>query len=260
MAARNSILSLIPGLAFIAAILGLLEYATRAGYVRRTFLPPPSDIWWTLWDVLRAGDVLGPLTTTLALFAAGYVLSALLGVVLGLLMGTSQFWSNLLEPLVEGVRPVPKAAVIPALMLFLGIGIEMKLAAIVLASFFPVLINTIQGARGVDPVLIGTGRTFGYGRAAIVLKIVLPAAIPYIVAGVRVSLALALLTTILAEMLAGTGGLGSLILDHQRSFRVRQMYSWLVILALLGLALNLAMTYAERQFVPWLEKNRPSEV
>ena len=108
-----------------------------------------------------------------------------------------------------------------------------------------------------DPVLVSTGRTFGYGRLAIILKIILPASIPYILAGMRVALALALLTTILAEMLAGTGGLGSIILDHQRSFRVRQMYSWLVILAVLGFVLNLSMTFAERQLVPWLEKYQP---
>jgi ABC-type nitrate/sulfonate/bicarbonate transport system permease component len=256
MMPRDRIMNLLPGLAFIVVLLLLLEYVTQAGYVRRTFLPPPSEVWWTLWAMLKGGEMLAPLGSTLTLFAVGFVLSTLLGIVLGLLMGTSQFCLDLLEPLVEGIRPIPKAALIPALMLFLGLGVEMKIVSIVLASFFPVLINTIQGVRGVDPVLTSTGRTFGYGRTAIILKIILPAAIPYIIAGVRVALALALLTTILAEMLAGTGGLGSLILDHQRSFRVRQMYAWLVVLALLGLALNLLMSGAERKFVPWLEKYR----
>jgi ABC-type nitrate/sulfonate/bicarbonate transport system permease component len=258
MPARRAILDLLPGLAFIAALLGAIQYLTQNGYVRRTFLPPPTDVWWTLWDIIRHGEFLAPLGSTLLLFGVGYVLAMVLGIGLGLVMGTSKVCSDLFEPLVEGVRPIPKAALIPALMLFLGIDSEMKIASIILASFFPVLINTVQGVRGVDPVLVGTGRTFGTGRTAIVLKIILPSAIPYIVAGMRVSLALALLTTILAEMLAGTGGLGALILDHQRSFRVRQMYSWLVILALLGLFLNVAMTYAERRLVPWMEKFRPN--
>jgi NitT/TauT family transport system permease protein len=144
------------------------------------------------------------------------------------------------------------------LILFFGIGAEMKIAAAVLASFFPVLINTIQGVRGVDPVLINTGRTFGYSRAQILFKIQLPAAIPYITAGMRVGLGIALLATVVAEMLAGTGGLGSTILDHQRAFRIRDMYGWVVVLAVVGLALNTLMTVVERRLVPWLEKYRPN--
>jgi ABC-type nitrate/sulfonate/bicarbonate transport system permease component len=252
--AIRKLLNLLPGLLFLAAILILLQYLTTAGYVRRAFVPSPSDVGWTLWGILRDGEFVAPLASTLLLFAVGYILAIVLGVTLGLFMGTSKICADLFEPLVEGIRPIPKAALIPALMLFLGIGAEMKVTAIVLASFFPVLINTIQGAHGVDPVLVSTGRTFGYGQLAIILKIILPASTPYILAGMRVALALALLTTILAEMLAGTGGLGSIILDHQRSFRVRQMYSWLVILAVLGFVLNLSMTFAERRLVPWLEK------
>ena len=105
-------------------------------------------------------------------------------------------------------------------------------------------------------MLISTGRTFGRSRRAIILDIVLPAAIPYIVVGMRVGLGLALLMTVLSEMLAGTGGLGALILENQRAFRIRQMYAWLVILAAFGFAINLAMTWAERRLVPWLEKHR----
>jgi ABC-type nitrate/sulfonate/bicarbonate transport system permease component len=156
----------------------------------------------------------------------------------------------------ESLRPMPKAALLPVLMLFLGIDTTMKVTAIVLSTFFPVLINTMQGVRGVDPVLIATGRTFGLSRFAITRKIVLPAAFPYILAGMRIGVALALLVTILAEMLAGTGGLGFIIIDNQRSFLIRQMYSWLVILALLGLCLNAAMNFAERRLAPWLEKHR----
>jgi ABC-type nitrate/sulfonate/bicarbonate transport system permease component len=169
-------------------------------------------------------------------------------------MGTSKTIAYLLDPLIESIRPMPKAALLPVLMLFLGLGSTMKVTAVVLASFFPILINTIQGVRGTDPILIATGRTFGLGSTAITLKIILPSAIPYIFAGMRVAIGLALLMTILTEMLAG-GGLGYLVLENQRSFRIREMYAWLVILAIVGLLINIAMTRAERRFVPWLNKN-----
>ena len=139
----------------------------------------------------------------------------------------------------------------PPLILFLGIGNEMKLVIVGLAVFFPVLINTIQGVRGVDPVLVDMARTFGYGPGRIATRIVLPAALPFIFTGLRISLGLGLILVVVAEMLAGTGGIGYLIVDMQRSFRVTSMYAWLFILAALGFALNFAFEWLERRLLFW---------
>jgi ABC-type nitrate/sulfonate/bicarbonate transport system permease component len=248
--------SLLPGCIFIALVLATLEYLTRSGVINRALFPPPSVVATTFSDLLTQGTVVKPLGATLALFAAGYVLAVIAGVLLGLAMGTSPIINHLLDPLIESIRPMPKAALLPVLMLLLGFGAPMQITAVMLASFFPVLINTIQGVRGTDPVLTATGRTFGLGRAAITFKIILPAATPYIFAGMRVAVGLALLMTILTEMLAGNSGLGYLVLENQRSFRIRDMYAWLVILAAVGLVINIAMASAERRFVPWLDKDR----
>jgi ABC-type nitrate/sulfonate/bicarbonate transport system permease component len=258
MWALRKTVDLLPGLAFMAAVILALQKLVEAGIINRALFPPPSVIAATVWDLLANGEVAGALGATLSLFATGYVLAAIIGIALGLVMGTSQTVTYLLDPLFESIRPLPKAALVPVLMLFLGLGTTMKVTSIVLASVFPILINTIQGVRGVDPVLVATGRTFGLSRLAITLKIVLPASIPYILAGMRVALGLALLMTILSEMLAGTGGLGYLVLENQRAFRIRQMYAWLVILAIVGLAINAAMAVAERRLVPWLDKYRVS--
>jgi ABC-type nitrate/sulfonate/bicarbonate transport system permease component len=247
--------SLLPGLVFLALVLAALEYLTRTGVINRALFPPPSIVAGTFSDLLTQGTVLKPLGLTLALFAAGYLVAVIGGVLLGLAMGSSQTINSLLDPLIESIRPMPKAALVPVLMLFLGFGPPMQITAVALASFFPVLINTIQGVRGTDPVLIATGRTFGLSGLAITFKIVLPAAMPYIFTGMRVAVGLALLMTILTEMLAGGGGLGYLVLENQRSFRIRDMYAWLVILAAIGLFINIGMARAERRFVPWLDKN-----
>jgi ABC-type nitrate/sulfonate/bicarbonate transport system permease component len=127
----------------------------------------------------------------------------------------------------------------------------MKLTVIGLGVFFPVLINTVQGVRGVDPVLVDTGRTFRCGRAALLFRIVLPAALPLILAGMRVALGLGLILVVIAEMLAGTGGLGYLIIDMQRSFRVKDMYAWIVILAILGYGLNAVFLAIEQRVIHW---------
>lgn len=254
--AIRKFVDVLPGLVFIAAVVFLLQRLVEAGAINRALFPPPSVIGATVLDLLRQGEVAGPLGATVALFLMGFLIASAAGVALGIAMGSSRAVEDLLSPLVEVIRPLPKVALLPVLILFLGLGDGMKITAVALASVFPVLINTIQGVRGVDPILVSTGRTFGLSRLAITRQIVLPASVPYIVAGMRVALALALLMTILAEMLAGTGGLGSLVLENQRAFRIRQMYAWLVILAVLGLVINAAMLIGERRLAPWLEKFR----
>lgn len=252
----DRLLRLLPGIAFIAALLIGIEILVDDGLINRVLFPPPSVVARTLYDLVVSGDVQGPLLATLGLFIIGFGIAAVVGIALGLLMGTIPQIDDLLDPLIEFVRPMPKAALVPVLILFLGLGAPMKITSIALASVFPILINTVQGVRSADPVLIATGRTFGWSRARITLRIVLPAALPFITAGLRVSVALALLMTVLSEMLAGTGGLGAVILENQRAFRIRQMYAWLVVLAVIGLIISWGMTTAERTLAPWLEKHR----
>jgi ABC-type nitrate/sulfonate/bicarbonate transport system permease component len=166
-------------------------------------------------------------------------------------MGRLKPVHDLLEPLLEMLRPLPKVALLPPLMLLLGLGIGFKVTIVALGVFFPVVVNTIQGARGVDRTLVDCARTFGRGSGALLWRVILPAAAPMILAGMRVGLGLALILVVLAEMLAGTGGLGYLIVDMQRSFRIVDMYAWLVLLALLGYALNAVFVALERRFVVW---------
>lgn len=248
---------LLPGLVLIAAVLICVEQLVNMGVIKRVLVPPPTVVGRTLFDLVAAGEFFAPLASTLLLFGAGLIIAALLGIALGMLMGTSRLFNDLLDPLIELIRPMPKAALVPVLILFLGLGATMKVTSVALASFFPILINTIQGVRGVDPVLLATGRTFGRTRLQIAFEIVLPAAVPYIAAGLRVAVGLALLMTVLSEMLAGTGGLGAIILENQRAFRIRQMYAWLVVLAVIGLVINAIMEWTERRMIPWVEQSRP---
>lgn len=243
--------SIIVGTLSVASFLMIWEGASRAGWLNPVLVPRPSLIFDTLAEIIQSGAILGPLAHTLALFAAGYSLAALIGIVLGLAMGTSQTLYGAIEPLVELVRPIPKPALVPALFLFLGFGATTMVTIVVLAAVFPILINTLAGVRGIDPVLIDTARTFRLSRLKTVASVILPAALPMILAGMRVALGLALVLTILAEMLAGESGLGFLILDLQRSFQIRDMYAWIVVLALLGGGLTVAFDATDRFVVPW---------
>ena len=242
------------GLLSILGAMLLWELICRAGLVNLSLLPPPSQIAPALWKILASGSFLTPLGQTLGMLLIGYTIACMAGVALGLLMGCSDYLYGLLEPLVEVIRPIPKPALIPAMVVFLGIGAGMKITMVALAALFPVLINTLQGVRGVDPVLLATARTLGCSRLATIRKIILPASLPMILTGMRVSLSMGLVLVILAEMLAAESGIGFLILDLQRSFQVRPMYAWIVILAAVGLTLNMLFELVEDRAVPWRAK------
>jgi ABC-type nitrate/sulfonate/bicarbonate transport system permease component len=243
--------SRILGASSIAGILVIWEISGRTGVLDPVLLPRPSLILSTLLDIVLSGRFAVPLAHTLALFAVGYGLACVIGISLGIAMGTSPVLYGIFEPLVEILRPIPKPALVPALFLFLGIGNLTMVTIVVLAVVFPVIINTLQGVRSLDPVLLDTARTFQLSRLRTIRVVVLPAAAPSIFAGMRVGLGLGLVLVVLAEMLAGETGVGFLILDLQRSFHIKEMFAWLFILVLLGGGLTLLFDSIETYLLPW---------
>lgn len=244
----------VPGMAFIVFWVAALEVGASAGWINRVFSPVPSDVARNLWAIGADGRFLGPLASTVGLLAGGFAMACAAGVALGLLMGCSRRANALLEPLLEMLRPIPKPALLPPLIILFGLGAPMKIVIVFLGAVFPVLINTIQGVRSVDPVLVDVARTYRCGVLRTVVRVILPASLPMILAGMRVSLGLGLVLVVLAEMLTGEHGLGAQLVDAQRAFRVHEMYAWTTILALLGLALALAFEWTERRLIFWSSK------
>ena len=242
----------VPAVAFIAALLLVLEALARFGLVNTLFMPTPSAVLMRTFEIIATGSVIKPVMSTTTLLFAGYTIGCLAAIVLGVLMGSYRRLYNLFEPLTELLRPIPKAALLPALILFLGVGSAMKVTIVALAAFFPVLINTVQGVRAVDPVLTDMARTYGHSDTAILWRIQLPASAPYILGGMRISLGIGLIVVIIAEMISATGGLGDVIVHGQRMFLVGDSYAWLVIVAALGFALNTLFRWAEQQTTFWV--------
>jgi ABC-type nitrate/sulfonate/bicarbonate transport system permease component len=238
-----------PGVLLVLVL--LLELVTRAGGINPVLVPPPTAVAQRLFEVVTAGSIFEPLGRTLYLLAVAYTIGCVLAIGLGVLMGRFRPVHGLLEPLIEVLRPLPKPALLPPLILFLGLGDTMKITAVALGVFFPVLINTIQGVRGVDPVMVDMARTFQHSRAALLWKVVLPSAMPLVLSGMRIALGIALVLVVVAEMMAGTGGVGYLVIDLQRSFRIVDMYAWVVILAVLGYTLNEIFVRVERRALHW---------
>ena len=246
------------GIGMLVVLLLAMELAARTGIVNPVLIPPPLVVARHVLNILAGGSFAAPLGHTLYLLALAYAVGCVLAIGLGLAMGRNAFVDGLFEPLVEVLRPLPKPALLPPLMLFLGLGDAMKLAVIGLGVFFPVLINTVQGVRGTDPVMLDTARTFQHSRPALLWKVVLPSAMPLILSGMRVALGIGLVLVVVAEMMAGTGGIGFLIVDMQRSFRIPDMYAWSAILAVLGFGLNEVFELIERRLLHWSGSRDPS--
>jgi ABC-type nitrate/sulfonate/bicarbonate transport system permease component len=237
------------GVLFIILLLALWEIATDTRLIHSPSLPPVSAILVDWWKLLLNGTLFAQLGPSIERIAFGYVAAVIVGVALGLAMGYYRVAYNLLEPITELLRPIPSPAYIPLAIIFLGLGDEMKIFVVFFACIFPVLLNTYAGVSAIDPVRLNTGRTFRLSRAQIVRKIVLPAALPSILTGMRISIGLALIVVVIAEMVASNTGIGAFILNAQRFFNVTDMYAGIFTLALLGYALNTLFLLTEARLL-----------
>ncbi|BCJ46239.1 nitrate ABC transporter permease [Actinoplanes ianthinogenes] len=218
----------------------------------RTILTAFTDTWQP--DRLRA-DVAPSL---LRLFA-GYLLAALIGIGLGVAIGLNRRLRAVLEPVLEFFRAIPPPVLVPVIMLFAGIGDGMKVIVIVFGCVWPILLNTVEGVRAVDGVVLDTARAYGVTGPARLTLVILPSASPQIAAGLRQALSIAIILMVISEMFAASNGLGFTIVQFQRSFAIPEMWSGIILLGLLGFALSLLFRLAERRALRWYEGLRAAQ-
>jgi ABC-type nitrate/sulfonate/bicarbonate transport system permease component len=239
------------GFLLILVLLAAWEGSALLELVSPFYLPAPHRVARSLVSVAFDGRLLPATVASLARGLAGYATAIVLGVTIGLLAGHHPRVRDLIDPLVELLRPLPSPAIIPPAILFLGIGASMKVFIIAWACFFPILVNTIDGVRSVPPALVETGRNLGLGYLSTLLSVVLPAASPAIFTGLRIALAIMLILTVISEMVAGNSGLGFLLLEAERTFRVADMYALIVVLAVIGYGLNWLFVGLDRRVLAW---------
>lgn len=182
---------------------------------------------------------------------AGFGLSVLIGVGAGVALGRSRRLRTAMAPLLEFLRNIPPPALVPFALLVFGIGESEKVFLIVLGCVWPILLATIDGVAEIDPVTRDTARAYGVGGARGLCYVVLPAAAPRIAAGMRTSLSLAVILMVVSEMVGSTDGIGYFIVEAQRSFAIADMWSGILVLALLGYALNAGFSLVERRALRW---------
>jgi len=238
-------------MASVAALVVLWELLTRTGWIPPLFLPSPLGVLESGLDMLRSGELVGHVATSLRRIVLGFGLGALLGVGVGLAVG---FWSlaeAIGNPLIAATFPIPKIALLPLLILWLGIGEASKVAVITLGVFFPMAINTYTGVRTADPLLIRAAVSFGAGRWSLIRKVLLPSALPMIFAGLRLGAGTALLLLVAAEMIAANSGIGFLVLNAQNLMETTKLMVGIVLLSVLGVCSHWLLARLERLALPW---------
>ncbi len=239
------------GVLLVVALLAAWEGSARFGIVNSSNWPPFSAVLAAAARGLASGELVAVIGSSLLRMACGYAIGCALGIVAGLGIALSRALRLTLEPAIELVRPVPITAIIPALIFIFGLDDPLKIVCVAVAAFFPVVINTIAGASSVEPVYLDVCRTFGISRATMIGRVIVPAALPFILAGMRTSLAVALVVTVIAEMLAGQQGVGYYLISMEYALRAPDMYGSIVVLTLAAYALNRLFLWWESRVIGW---------
>ncbi|UGT61609.1 ABC transporter permease [Nocardia asteroides] len=239
----------------IVAFLALWEVAPRTGLVDEVFLPPFSTVARAFAELLTSGELWIHVEASLGRSLSGFALALAIAVPLGIAIAWYKPVAELLSPILELFRNTAALALLPVFVLILGIGETSKVALVVYASVFPILLNTITGVRTVDPLLIKSAASLGLSPLRLFQKVILPAAIPSIFTGLRMAAAGSILVLLAAEMVGARAGLGYLITAAQQNFQIPNMYAGILAISLLGLSFNGLLVTLERRFSRWRVQN-----
>jgi NitT/TauT family transport system permease protein len=231
--------------------LALWEFSARFLVGSKLFLAAPTQVVWALGPLWNSGELQIHIYTSSLEFALGYFSACVIGVFFGLLMASSPACKQAMQPWVSGLYATPTVALAPLFILWFGVGIFSKVVVVALLVVFPVIINTETGLRQTPLQLVETVRSFGATRTQIFFKVSLPAALPFIFAGLRLGIGRGLIGVVVAELFGARSGLGQLIQQSAETFNMPALFAGVTILAVAGIALTSAFVWLEKRLIPW---------
>jgi taurine transport system permease protein len=247
------------GAASILIVLLLWELAGQRNWIDPLMLPPPSDIWWTAWDMVQHGYRQTPLwehvLISLARALSAFVLASVLGVLLGIAMGMKPILHAILNPFIQFLRPLPKLALIPLVVLWFGIGEVSKLFLIFIAVFLTVVVGAVSAVESVKQGRIRAAQTLGVTRFQLFRYVILPHALPELLISIRLALGIGWITLIAAEMIAAEAGLGWMVVNAGAFLRTDVVMVGIFLLGITGYLLDLLILHLQRVFVPWMGRD-----
>jgi ABC-type nitrate/sulfonate/bicarbonate transport system permease component len=239
----------VPYLLALLAIGTVWQIAVWVSQANVTILPPPQLTLATLWDLILSGELARHTLASLSRVVSAWGISTLVAVPLGLAMARSRTFERLLDPVIELFRPISPLAWIPLAILWFGIGETGKVFIIFVATFFPILLNTVSGVKGVDPVLIRAGRVLGCNNEATLFwRVILPAAMPTIIVGLRIAFGTGWAAIIAAELVAAQSGLGYLIADGMEILRSDLVLAGMIAIGVLGVLIDSVFRFIGKQY------------
>jgi ABC-type nitrate/sulfonate/bicarbonate transport system permease component len=216
-----------------------------------TLIPPLTQIGDAWWKLLSSGKLLANLGMSLTTLAIGFCLAAFIGVVLGVLMGRFRAIEHFFDIYVNALMSAPTTAFVPVLILWFGLGMESRIAVVFLFAIFVIIINTMTGVKQVDTVLVEMARSFGARERELFFKIVLPAALPAIMAGLRLGMGRAVKGMVTAEMLLTLTGIGAMIMQYGSSFATDSLFAVILTILLVALLAMKAVHWIDRRLTGW---------
>lgn len=234
-----------------AGFVVLWQMIADAKLVSPVFLPGPDRAWASLVRGFTDGDLMAKVAGTLQHMLVGWLVASLVGIALGALIGSSPRVRAYITPTLEFLRPLPVSAIIPVAIAFFGLSQTMTLFVIAFGAVWPMLLSTVHGFAAVEPRLYEVARSLHLSRMAVIFKIGLPSASPDILAGMRISVTVALILSVVCEMLAGLDGLGHWILLSARAFRSADLFAGVILLGVIGYVTALAVAQVERRLLVW---------
>jgi ABC-type nitrate/sulfonate/bicarbonate transport system permease component len=214
-------------------------------------MPSPLDVLRTGIELVRSGELQNDIVASLSRVLQGFAIAAFAGVALGMAVGRSRLLENLVDPMLELLRPIPPLAFLPMMVLWFGIGEASKIAFIAYAAFFPIFTTTLEGIKYVDPLLLRAASSLGASQRDLFRYVVLPAALPAIITGLRLGFGLAFFVIVAAEFIAADSGLGYLINDARTFFLVSQMLLGAAVIGLIGFTFNRLLRLLEARLLRW---------
>jgi sulfonate transport system permease protein len=234
-----------------AGFVSIWQIVANLRLVSPVFLPGPDRAWAALVHGFASGDLWDKMLGTLGHMAGGWFVASIAGIALGAMIGSSRTMRSYVAPSLELLRPLPVSAVIPVAIATLGLTQSMALSVIAFGAIWPMLLATIHGFAAVEPRLYEVARSLHLSRRAVIFKIALPSASPDILSGMRLSLTVALILSVVCEILAGLDGLGHWVLLSARSFRSADLFAGVILLGAIGYVTALAMSIVEQRLLKW---------
>lgn len=233
------------------ALLLLWQYFSASGRLPPGILPAPSAVLRAAWQLAERGELQHDIGVSLRRVAIGFATGAGTGLLLGFLVGMSRLAQGVLDRSLQMLRTIPHLALVPLMILWFGIGEQPRVLLVALGTLFPVYINTMSGIRGVDPKLLELGRSYGLGTPELLFQVVLPAALPAILTGIRYSLGVAWLTLVVGETIASRDGIGYLVQNARELLRTDIILLAIVLYALAGWFADWLIRLMERRLLRW---------